>query len=227
MGLIMGAVFVVLLNVLACILAADTNQASTQCATYTVLSGSLHAGLPLHETSGCSSPYECVFRNQSNPFDIATCCELCSNHTGCRAWNIDFDGPASGRNYGQCWLLFSTQSKLFKCTLPSCITGVNPNLPNPSHYPTPAPTPPPKPPSPPSPPPVPPSQTWPSFSTLAALKESPWKLYFQAVYGELPTTFPVNTEDFWIVYDIDIVHAKANAPRSVGTCPTANPPKGQ
>jgi hypothetical protein len=49
-----------------------------------------------------------------------------------------------------------------------------------------------------------------------------------SIYGELPRAFPVKTEDLWLLYDVQLLNAKVKqVPASVGTCPTANPPKGQ
>lgn len=97
--------------------------------------------------------------------------------------------------------------------------------------PPPAPPPPaPKPKPPPAPPPTP-SGSWPTFSTLQQFNADPWAKYYQAVYGNLPTSFPVRTLDLWMLYDLELTKAKltgaTGCPQSVGTCPTANPPLGQ
>merc|ERR1719181_2100497 len=84
----------------------------------------------------------------------------------------------------------------------------------------------PKPPPPKPPPPKP--SGWPTFSSLAALQADPWADYYKGVYGGLPTSFPISTQDFWMLYDGELIKAKvAKAPASVGPCPTANPPIGQ
>merc|ERR1711966_345047 len=44
----------------------------------------------------------------------------------------------------------------------------------------------------------------------------------------METTFPINVQDFWMLYAVELVNAKVtDAPPSVGTCPTASPPLGQ
>jgi len=79
-----------------------------------------------------------------------------------------------------------------------------------------------------APAPIPTQNGWPTFTSLAALQADSWGKYYKKVYGSLPTSFPVNTVDMWMVYDVEIVQAGiANAPKTVGTCPEANPPLGQ
>eukprot|EP01047_Picozoa_sp_COSAG01_P019743 COSAG01_NODE_1108_length_11662_cov_189.275534_1_plen_353_part_00 len=38
---------------------------------------------------------------------------------------------------------------------------------------------------------------WPHFNSPAELESSPWKSYFEAVYGEVPSKYPVCIYDFW------------------------------
>ena len=38
---------------------------------------------------------------------------------------------------------------------------------------------------------------WPRFASQSALASSPWAHYFETVYGELPSTYPVCVYDFW------------------------------
>jgi len=97
---------------------------------------------------------------------------------------------------------------MLHCPLPQILTYCKPVLP-------------------PSPPPKP-KAGWPTFQSTASLQQSPWASYYKEVYGGLPTSFPVSTLDLWMLYDIELVHAKVtDAPASVGTCPTASPPLGQ
>jgi len=81
---------------------------------------------------------------------------------------------------------------------------------------------------PPGPKPQPTGQKWPVFSSLAALQADPWAKYFKGVYGELPTSFPLRTEDLWMLYNAELIKYKVkDVPKSVGMCPEANPPLGQ
>jgi len=72
-----------------------------------------------------------------------------------------------------------------------------------------------------------PQQSWPEFASSQDLQASPWANYFMAVYGELPTLFPLKVEDFWVLFDDEIGHSNLQAPQIVGKCPTSNPPLGQ
>jgi hypothetical protein len=38
---------------------------------------------------------------------------------------------------------------------------------------------------------------WPRFTSQSALESSPWVHYFEAVYGELPSTYPICVYDLW------------------------------
>jgi len=65
-----------------------------------------------------------------------------------------------------------------------------------------------------------------------------WSTYFQSVYGELPSTFPLDVKDFWMLYDnalttaltaaaVTMGNVTSNAiPPVVGKCPGRNPPHG-
>jgi hypothetical protein len=74
---------------------------------------------------------------------------------------------------------------------------------------------------------APQTPSWPEFTSLENLKASDWANYFFTVYGELPSTYPVKTADLWVVFDGAIAQGSEQIPKSVGQCPTANPPAGQ
>ena len=52
---------------------------------------------------------------------------------------------------------------------------------------------------------------WPRFTSQSALASSPWVHYFEAVYGELPSTYPVCVYDFW--YHPDSISSSSCATR--------------
>lgn len=68
---------------------------------------------------------------------------------------------------------------------------------------------------------------WPTFKSLKALQADPWADYYRAVYGDLPTSFPIHTVNLWVLFDLELLKHKIQCPASVGTCPTADPPLGQ
>jgi len=68
---------------------------------------------------------------------------------------------------------------------------------------------------------------WPSFASAAELQVSPWGAYFTSVYGELPTTYPVQTLDLWMLDDSLLKTAGVDVPPSVGSCPTSEGIEGE
>lgn len=79
-----------------------------------------------------------------------------------------------------------------------------------------------------APPPKPPQPTWPNFQNQAALAASPWSKYYTAVYGQLPTNFPVSPRDFWMLHDSEVKASGVQIPGAnpVAKCPPATPPVG-
>jgi hypothetical protein len=71
---------------------------------------------------------------------------------------------------------------------------------------------------------VPPAPArWPSFPSLAALRADPWARYYQTVYGELPSTFPLDVGSAWMIYELAITAASvSDIPPVVGRCPMAD-----
>jgi len=96
----------------------------------------------------------------------------------------------------------------------------------------PVPPPTPKPPAPPPPtpkPPTPPTPTnvWPEFKSAAELEADPWGTYYGAVYGELPSSYPLKVMDNWMIYKQVLISSKVvDIPSDALDCPTANPPEG-
>jgi hypothetical protein len=72
------------------------------------------------------------------------------------------------------------------------------------------------------------STPWPTFATATDLKADAWGVYFTAVYGDVPQTgYPFSVVDkVWMLYNVVLNNAKANAAQSVGRCPPSNAPKG-
>lgn len=85
--------------------------------------------------------------------------------------------------------------------------------------PTPAPTAP-------TPAPTRPPVAWPTFQGVEELEASNWAKYFTSVYGELPHSYPVKTEDLWVLHDAEIAASGVQVPAVVGKCPGANPATG-
>merc|ERR1719313_841762 len=71
--------------------------------------------------------------------------------------------------------------------------------------------------------------SWPTFSSKASLSKSPWGKYFQAIYGSLPNLYPIDTADFWMLHDEELLKAGVTVSELDGVllCPAANPPTGQ
>jgi hypothetical protein len=45
----------------------------------------------------------------------------------------------------------------------------------------------------------PPRAQWPTFANAADLSASPWGTYFKAIYGSLPSSYPLAVADFWTI----------------------------
>lgn len=91
-------------------------------------------------------------------------------------------------------------------------------------------TPPAPPPPPPPPPPTPPvpAGKWPTFASKAALKKDAWGAYYTTLYGELPSSYPIDVSKNWMIYkEVLIKDNVKDIPAIEGDCPTANPPQGQ
>ena len=78
--------------------------------------------------------------------------------------------------------------------------------------------PPPPPPTPPGPGPIP--SVWPSFASAAALQGDPWGVYFNSLYGGLPTVYPFKTSSLWVLHDSVLIHSHVTAVPSSTSCPT-------
>merc|ERR1711907_131246 len=72
-----------------------------------------------------------------------------------------------------------------------------------------------------------PASKWPIFYSLEEMKKDFWGYYYEIVYGDYPTEFPVNTQDLWMLYDSLIIKLQVAAPATVGVCPLLWPVLGQ
>ena len=64
---------------------------------------------------------------------------------------------------------------------------------------------------------------WPKFASAQELSASPaWAGYFTDLYGTLPTTFPLNTADWWMLYDSLLTKHAIKLPQSAGQCAPPN-----
>jgi len=137
------------------------------------------------------------------------CCDGCSKDPKCKAYQY------YKTMYGaQCnWL--NTVPSLRACHgYQACIAGKSGSQPAPKPKPKPKPKPRPK-------------HAWPVFTSASKLQQDPWGAYFKSVYGELPSEFPLDVQDFWMLYDNSLLKAKVNSvPPIVGKCPGKSPPAG-
>jgi len=67
-------------------------------------------------------------------------------------------------------------------------------------------------------PPPTPKHGWPTFSSKADLKASPWGDYMHAVYSGLPTSYPFDVASLWVLHDGEIIKQHVKAPTATD-CP--------
>ena len=75
-------------------------------------------------------------------------------------------------------------------------------------------------PPPPPPPPPPGPSAWPVFASAAALSASPWGAYYQAVYGSLPTSYPLDIGANWLLHDGAMIKARVPNVPVATSCPS-------
>ena len=65
-----------------------------------------------------------------------------------------------------------------------------------------------------------PGGAWPTFQSAQDLGASPWGAYYTAVYGGLPTSYPLYVGSNWLLHDGALIKAKVPDVPAATTCPS-------